>query len=131
MLITHGDLARAFIETAEEIVGRLERIAWVCIKERHRVDEIRKELEKAIKKVDTGYGVLIMTDMLGGTPSNLALTFLKKGKVEVLTGINLPMVLKLATCREGKDLSEVAEYLKGYGKGAISVASEILEGRGG
>ncbi len=130
-MITHGDLAKAFVETAEEIVGRLERIAWVCVRERHRVEEIRKELEKAIKKVDTGYGVLIITDMFGGTPSNLALTFLEKGKVEILTGMNLPMVLKLATCREGRDLSSVADYLKDYGKDAISVASEILEGKGG
>lgn len=128
VVIAHGNLAKAFVETAEEIVGGLERVVWVCVKERHRGEEIRKEIEKAIKKVDMGYGVLLLTDMFGGTPSNLGLTFLEKGRVEVLTGLNLPMLLKLATCREGKNVSEVAECLKEYGKESISIASEILEG---
>lgn len=130
VVITHGELAKELVQTAEGIVGSLERVCWVTVKEKHKVEEIRIAIEKAIKKVDTGYGVLLLTDMFGGTPSNLSLTFLEKGRIEVLTGVNLPILLKLATYRKDKDLRDVARYLKDYGRESITIASEVLEGKG-
>ncbi len=129
VVVSHGDFAKGLIETAEQIVGALDKVSWVSIKDRCNVDDIRKAIDKAIKKVNTGYGVLLLTDMFGGTPSNLSLTFLEKGKVEVLTGVNLPILLKLASIREGKSLEEIANLLKDHGRRSISLASEVLEGK--
>ncbi len=129
VVVSHGDFARGLVETAEQIVGALDKVSWVSIKDRCNVDDIRKAIDKAIKKVNTGYGVLLLTDMFGGTPSNLSLTFLEKGKVEVLTGVNLPILLKLASIREGKSLEEIASILKEHGRKSISLASEVLEGK--
>ena len=85
-----------------------------------------KEVEKAIKDVDEGDGVILFTDMFGGTPSNLGLSFLDEGKTEVIGGVNLPMVIKASMSREGKTLKELASFIKEYGQNSISLASEIL-----
>jgi PTS system mannose-specific IIA component len=100
---------------------------------RHRkqsVDEMRSAIAKALAVADTGDGVLILTDMFGGTPSNISLSFLKEHRIEVVTGINLPMLIKLATLSEEKPVEELAVFVKDYGRRNISVASELLpEGR--
>jgi PTS system mannose-specific IIA component len=88
---------------------------------------VEARIKKGIKKVDMGRGVLILTDMFGGTPSNISLSFQQKGKVEIVTGINLPMLIKLSTLREEKTLDELASFIKSYGQKNIHLASEIMD----
>ena len=130
VLITHGDVGEKLIETTESIVGRLDRIQCVSIniKERNKVDLIKKSIVAAIKNVDLGQGVLILTDMFGGTPSNISLSFLEEGKIEVLSGVNLPMLLKLSNLRKKEDLMELAKDLREQGQKSIVLASELLNG---
>jgi len=90
------------------------------------VDEMRNAIAKELEAADEGKGVLVLTDMFGGTPSNISLSFMKEHRVEVLTGVNLPMLIKLATLRDEKPLEELATFIKSYGQRNISVASEIL-----
>ena len=129
VLITHGDVGEKLITTTESIGCRLDRIQFVSIniKERDKVDNIRKDIKKAIKKVDLGQGVLILTDMFGGTPSNISLSFLEEGEIEVLSGVNLPMLLKLSDVREKVDLIELTKIIKEYGKKSIVLASDFLK----
>ncbi len=129
VVATHGQLAAELLRTAEGIVGKLERARAVSIAASSSMDAARSELGDAIRAVDDGDGVLVLTDMFGGTPANLALTFLDE-KIEVLTGVNLPMLLKLATCRaEGMGLAATAPLLTGYGQKNITLASELLRSR--
>jgi len=102
-------------------------VAVVSIDTKKEVEELRREIATAIKSVDTGKGVLILTDMFGGTPSNMSLAFLEEGRVEVLTGLNLPMLIKIFNCREGKSLKELAFLAKEAGQRNINLASEILQ----
>jgi len=108
------------------IKGDIKGITSVSLNETKGVEDIKKEITSAIKKADSGKGVLIMTDLFGGTPSNISLSFLKKEKVEVVTGVNLPMLLKISDIREEKKLTEFADLIKAYGKKNIYLASEIL-----
>ncbi len=126
LITTHGNLGIELIKAAEMIRGSLKGVAHVTVDQDKGVEDIKKEISAGIKKLDQGQGVLILTDLFGGTPSNLSLSFLKKGKVEVVTGVNLPMLLKLAEIQEGKPLEEFANCLKDYGIKNISLASEIL-----
>ncbi len=127
IVITHCEMAPALIKTAELIVGRLPQVEGVGIDPEERTESARRRLLEAVKRVDDGSGTLILTDMFGGTPSNLALSLMEDHCVEVLSGVNLPMLLKLATCRMGEvDLAEVAREVKASGKKNISLASEIL-----
>lgn len=127
VVITHGNLGESLILTVKSIGGRLDsRVQWVSIKERNKVEETRKSIAKAIKNVDLGHGVLILTDMFGGSPSNLSLSFLEEGKVEVLTGVNLPMLLKLSDLREEESLEELTRVLKEYGQKSIVLASDLF-----
>jgi PTS system mannose-specific IIA component len=98
----------------------------VCVEQTKGVEDLKKEIQNAIKKLDHGKGVLILTDLFGGTPSNISLSFMKEGKVEVVTGVNLPMLLKLSDVNEAITLNEFATFIKDYGKKNISLASEIL-----
>jgi PTS system mannose-specific IIA component len=91
-----------------------------------RVDEVRAAIAKALDEADSGEGVLVLTDMFGGTPSNVSLSFLGERPIEVVTGVNLPMLIKLATLRDAKPLEELASFIKQYGQRNISMASEIL-----
>ncbi|MFQ5900475.1 MAG: PTS sugar transporter subunit IIA [Thermodesulfobacteriota bacterium] len=127
VVITHGDFAERLILTAESIGVKLDKIQWVSIKERNEVEEARKGIARAIKNVDFGQGVLILTDMFGGSPSNLSLSFLDEGKVEVLAGVNLPMLLKVADLRKKEALKELAGRLKEYGQKSIVLASDVLK----
>jgi PTS system mannose-specific IIA component len=126
LITTHGNLGSELIKAAELIRGSLKGIVHVSVDQTKGVEDLKREISTGIKKLDQGQGVLILTDLFGGTPSNISLSFLKEGKVEVITGVNLPMLLKLPDIREGASLKEFAQYIKDYGIKNISVASEIL-----
>ncbi len=129
VLVTHPNLGEEFIRSAEMICGKMPRVLNVSIDTRKEVEELRRGIAEAIKKVDEGDGVLILTDMFGGTPSNMSLAFLQEDRVEVLTGLNLPMMIKLSNCREGRSLKELARMVKEAGQKNINLASEILQKR--
>ena len=127
LIITHCDLCKELLNAAEFIVGRLEAVATIPINQTSDSEEIRKMIEEKITSLDQGQGVIILTDMFGGTPSNLSLSFLKKEMVEVLTGVNLPMVIAIAQSRMDLKLSELAEKAQEAGKMSISLAGKLLE----
>jgi PTS system mannose-specific IIA component len=129
VLVTHPHLGEEFIRSAEMICGKMPRVLTVSIDTHKEVEELRRGIAEAIKKVDEGDGVLILTDMFGGTPSNMSLAFLQEGQVEVLTGLNLPMLIKLSNCREGRPLKDLAKMVKEAGQKNINLASEILQKR--
>jgi PTS system mannose-specific IIA component len=126
LITTHGNLGKELIKAAELIRGSLKGIIHISVDQIKGVEDLKKEISRAIKKLDQGKGVLILTDLFGGTPSNISLSFIKEGKVEVITGVNLPMLLKLPDIREEMSLKEFAQYIKEYGIKNISLASEIL-----
>jgi PTS system mannose-specific IIA component len=126
LITTHGNLGNELIRAAEMIKGPLRDVLHVSVDQTKGVEDLKKEISSAIKKLDKGKGVLILTDLFGGTPSNISLSFMKEGKVEVVTGVNLPMMLKLSDIKEGMSLKDFACYIKEYGKKNISLASEIL-----
>jgi PTS system mannose-specific IIA component len=126
LITTHGNLGGELIKAAELIRGSLKGIIPISVDQTNGVEDLKKEISTAIKKLDQGQGVLILTDLFGGTPSNISLSFMKVGKVEVITGVNLPMLLKLPDIREGMSLKEFAQNIKDYGIKNISLASEIL-----
>jgi len=126
LITTHGNLGNELIKAAELIKGKLEGVSTVSVDQKKAMEEIKKEINSSIKKLDRGQGVLILTDLFGGTPSNISLSFLKDGKVEVVTGVNLPMMLKLYDKRQEMNLKEFAFYIKDYGRKNIYLASEVL-----
>jgi mannose PTS system EIIA component len=126
LLTTHGNLGNELIRATELIKGPLKGILHISTDQTKGVEDLKKEIGNAIKKLDKGKGVLILTDLFGGTPSNISLSFMKEGKVEVVTGVNLPMMLKLSDVKEDMSLKEFACMIKEYGKKNISLASEIL-----
>ncbi len=127
IVVTHCRLGHELISATEFIVGKMDAVAGVSIDPGQKVEELRKQIQEALQQVDRGDGVLILTDMFGGTPSNISLSFLQVGKVEIITGVNLPMLIRFATEREGKNLAEVSESVKSYGRRSISQATEILQ----
>jgi PTS system mannose-specific IIA component len=126
VLVAHAGLARELLAATEMIVGTLDLAEAVGIGQDDSVEKIRQGVTDAIKKVSGG-GVIIMTDMFGGTPSNMSLSFLKENVVEVLTGVNLPMLIKFAAEREKSGVAELARILKGCGQESISVAGDYLK----
>ncbi len=126
LITTHGNLGSEMIKAAEMIRGKIKGIIPISVDQTKGVEELRREIGTAIKKLDQGHGVLILTDLFGGTPSNISLSFMKDGKVEVITGLNLPMLLKMPDIREGVSLKDFAQNVKAYGMKNISLASEIL-----
>jgi mannose PTS system EIIA component len=128
VVVTHGHLATELLNAAETIVGDLPRFTAVSIGWHEDVQDARDEIVAAIARVQGPNGVLLLTDMFGGTPSNLAMTFLEHGRLEVITGVNLPMLIKLASMTEGPDLLAVARDLREHGRNAIWVASDLLRG---
>ena len=129
VVATHGRLGEALLACAEAIVGKMPRVESLRVGSDVPLDQAHDALAVAIHDLDAGDGVLVLTDMLGGTPSNLALGFLD-ARVEVVAGVNLPMLLKLASCRtEGAALRDVARMLEGYGRKSIALASELLRDR--
>ncbi len=127
VLVTHPNLGEEFIRSAELICGKMAGLTTVSIDTAKDVEELRKEIAAAIRIVESGSGVLILTDMFGGTPSNMSLAFLSEGRVEVVTGLNLPMLIKISNCREGRTLQELAKMVKEAGQRNINLASEILQ----
>ena len=129
VVVTHGQLATELVNAAETIVGDMPAFAAVSIGWHEDTEDARHEIEQAVVRVDKGSGVLILTDMFGGTPSNLAMTFLVQGKLEVITGVNLPMLIKLANqLEQGELLLTVARDIREQGRNAIWVASDLLHG---
>jgi PTS system mannose-specific IIA component len=126
VVVTHGQLATELLNAAEMIVGDLPRFQAVSIGWHDDVTVARGAIEQAIRKVDGGSGVLLLTDMFGGTPANLGLAFMESGRVEVVTGVNLPMLIKLARAPEEQDLLALARTLCEHGRAAIRVASDLL-----
>src|SRR4030042_6848648 len=127
ILVPHPQLGKEFIRSAELICGKFNGLEAISIDTRKEVEDLRREIAEAIHRVDNGQGVLILTDMFGGTPSNMSLAFLDENRVEVLTGLNLTMLIKLASCREGRELKELARMVKEAGQKNINLASAILQ----
>jgi PTS system mannose-specific IIA component len=128
VVVTHGQFASEIVNAAEAIVGDLDNVAAVSIGWHDDVEQAREDIGQAIARVATPAGTLVLTDMFGGTPSNLAVTFLAP-HVEVVTGVNLPMLLKLANLRDATDLKGIARTVREHGQGAVWVASDLLESR--
>ena len=126
VIVTHGLLATELLNAAEMIVGDLPRFVAVSIGWHDEVRVAREAIERAITKVDRGGGILLLTDMFGGTPANLGLSFLQAGRLEVVTGVNLPMLIKLAKTADDGDLLPLARQLCEHGRTAIRVASDLL-----
>jgi PTS system mannose-specific IIA component len=126
VVVTHGQLANELVSSAEMIVGEMHHVTAVSIGWHDDVDVAREEIERAVQRVDGGDGVLLLTDMFGGTPTNIAASFLGSAPVEVVTGVNLPMVIKLATQEKSETLSELARRVRDQGQQQIHLASEIL-----
>jgi mannose PTS system EIIA component len=126
VVVTHGQLATELLNAAETIVGDLPRFTAVSIGWHEDVQDARAEIAQAISRVEAENGILLLTDMFGGTASNLGITFLEGGRVEVLTGVNLPMLIKLASMTERTDVIDVARELREHGRNAIWVASDLL-----
>ena len=126
VVVTHGQLANELLNAAEMIVGDLPGFTAVSIGWHDEVNDAREDIAQAIERVRGDAGVLLLTDMFGGTPSNLGMTFLEHDKLEVITGVNLPMLLKLASLRQSTDLRAVAREMRDHGRSAIWVASDLL-----
>jgi mannose PTS system EIIA component len=129
LIVTHGRLAIELHNAAEMIVGEIHHITAVSLGWHDDVAMATTMIEKALERVKTPDGVLILTDMFGGTPTNIASTFLDQGKVEVVTGVNLPMLMKLAQIGEGTTLASAANLVKEQGQSSIYIASELLAPR--
>ncbi len=126
ILVTHGRLADQFVEAMEHVVGPQPAVATICIAPDDDMEQRRSEIAKAIRVVDSGAGVIILTDLFGGTPSNLAISLLDAGRVEVIAGINLPMLIRLAGARKAMDVSAAVAAAAMAGRNYITVASELL-----
>lgn len=126
VLVTHGRLAKEFIEAMEHVVGPQRNVADVCIGPDDDMEQRRQQIIESVAKVEEGDGVVLLTDMFGGTPSNLAISVLDHGKVEVIAGINLPMLIKLASVRDSEPLKKAVAEAQEAGRKYINVASQLL-----
>lgn len=127
LIISHCDLGKELLNAAKLLMGRLEAVEYISITQTTESSEMLKSISEKIKKLDSGQGVLVLTDMFGGTPSNLSLSFLEEKKVEVLTGVNLPMVVAAVQDRERLKLSELGEKAQQAGRKSIALAGKLLE----
>lgn len=126
ILVTHGRLAEEFVSAMEHVVGQQDGVATICIGPNDDMEERRQEIADAIERVDTGTGAILLTDLFGGTPSNLAISLLQSGRTEVLAGINLPMLIRLAGARKELPLGQAAAAAREAGRNYITLASEFL-----
>lgn len=126
VLVTHGRLAEELVAALEHVVGPQEQITTVCIGPDDDMEQRRADILDCVAKVDTGAGVVLLTDMFGGTPSNLAISIMDKAKVEVIAGVNLPMLIKLASVRGTKELADAVAAAQEAGRKYINVASKLL-----
>jgi PTS system mannose-specific IIA component len=130
VLVTHGSLARAFVAALEHVVGPQKNVATVCIEADDDMEARRREIVDAVRAVNTGSGVVLMTDMFGGTPSNLAISVMNEANVEVVAGVNLPMLIKFASLRDASSLSSLVVAIQEAGRKYINVASSLLADAG-
>ncbi|WP_209347096.1 PTS sugar transporter subunit IIA [Pontixanthobacter sp. CEM42] len=126
ILVTHGQLADEFVNAMEHVVGKQDAVATVCIGPHDDMEQRRADIASAVTEVDSGKGVVILTDLFGGTPSNLAISLLEAGKVEVIAGINLPMLIRLAGIRGKRDMDATVKAARDAGRNYITIASEFL-----
>jgi PTS system mannose-specific IIA component len=126
VLVTHGNLAEEFRAAMEHVVGPQEQVKTICIGADDDMELRRNDILKAVDQVDTGDGVALLTDMFGGTPSNLAISVMERGNVEVIAGVNLPMLIKLASIRSDEVLAVAVDMAKESGRKYINVASQVL-----
>ncbi len=126
VIVTHGRLAAEFIAALEHVVGPQRDIAAICIGPDDDMEQRRQDILQSVKAVDTGDGVVLLTDMFGGTPSNLAISVMDRPKIEVIAGINLPMLIKLASLRSTETLTDAVRGAQEAGRKYINVASQLL-----
>lgn len=126
ILVTHGDLAAEFVAAAEHVVGPQEKLKSICIHPESDMEKMRSLILKTVKEMDAGQGVVLLTDMFGGTPSNLAISVMESAPVEVIAGVNLPMLIKLLSARKTEPLKEAALQAQEAGRKYINVASNLL-----
>jgi len=126
ILVTHGNLAEEFVHAMQHVVGRQEAVATVCIGPNDDMERRRQDIAAAIKDVNSGEGAIILTDLFGGTPSNLAISLMDAGHVEVIAGINLPMLIRLAKARNSMSVHDAAIAARDAGRNYITIASEYL-----
>lgn len=126
ILVTHGRLAEEFVHAMQHVVGRQEAVATVCIGPNDDMERRRKEIAAAVRAVDSGSGAIILTDLFGGTPSNLAISLMEAGRIEVIAGINLPMLIRLAGARKSMNVVEATVAARDAGRNYITIASEFL-----
>jgi mannose PTS system EIIA component len=129
LVVAHFNLAREMVAAVELIVGKQKQFEFVDIFPDEDVDNVKTKVIQALKRTNSGEGVIILTDMFGGTPSNIGLSFLDEGKVEVVTGVILPMLIKLTTYRQDKPLAELAHFITQYGQKNIYLATDVLKAR--
>ncbi|MBI5344049.1 MAG: hypothetical protein HZB83_01715 [Deltaproteobacteria bacterium] len=130
VVVTHGTLSKSLVEAAGAITGAAGGIMTVSVSKADTTESIRADIGARVKEADSGKGVIIFTDMFGGTPTNVALSFLKEGSVEILTGVNLPLLIKFIGHRSDKALSELTLILKDYGQKSIVLAGDMLKEKG-
>jgi PTS system mannose-specific IIA component len=128
VLVTHGRLADEFRNALEHVVGPQPYLETVCIGADDNMEERRGDIVTAVERADTGSGVIVLTDMFGGTPSNLAISVMETGRIEVIAGMNLPMLVRLSGIRKGDDLAKSLEEAQTAGRKYINVASQFLSG---
>lgn len=129
VLVTHGRLAEEFRRAVEHVVGPQKNLETVSIDAEDDMEQRRRDIVDAVGRADTGAGVIILTDMFGGTPSNLAISVMDAGRVEVVAGMNLPMLIKLSSVRAGNDMALALEEAQTAGRKYINVASQLLSGK--
>lgn len=127
ILVTHGKLAEEFVKIVEHIMGRQERLATVCIEPNDDMEKCREAILAAVENVDKGRGVVILTDMFGGTPSNLSISVMNNDAIEVLAGLNLPMLIKLVSVRNALPLSQAVLQAQESGRKYVNIARNLLK----
>jgi PTS system mannose-specific IIA component len=131
LVVSHGRLTEALIAAAQSLVGSLQKVTWISIWPKDKEKEVKDRIQRGITEVDDGDGVVILTDALGGTPTNLSLSIFEDKEVEVVTGVNLPMLLTLSSYRKGKSIKELGQLLKRSGRRSITLAKEVLGSKRG
>jgi PTS system mannose-specific IIA component len=126
VLVTHGRLAEEFVVAMEHVVGKQERIESICIGPDDDMEGRRADIAAAIQRVDEGRGVIVLSDLFGGTPSNLAISLMEAGRIEVIAGINLPMLIRLGSARKAMKVTEAVAAARDAGRKYITIASEVL-----
>ncbi|MEX0407665.1 PTS sugar transporter subunit IIA [Aquibium sp. LZ166] len=129
VLVTHGRLAEEFRHAVEHVVGPQENFETIAIGADDDIEQRRREIVEAVERADTGAGVIVLTDMFGGTPSNLAISVMEAGRIEVIAGMNLPMLIKLTSVRAGDSMAAALEGAQTAGRKYINVASQVLSGK--